>query len=84
LLILIIIVFGLFCGWIAGLLLGRGSRLDGRALIAGLVGSFVGGLIFSLLAGDGLELRSSGLLGSILGAVIVLAIWGVADGRKTA
>lgn len=83
-LILIIIVFGLFCGWIAGLLLGRGSRLDGRALIAGLVGSFVGGLIFSLLAGDGLELRSSGLLGSILGAVIVLAIWGVADGRKTA
>ncbi len=83
-LILIIIVFGLFCGWLAGLLLGRGSRLDGRALIAGLVGSFVGGLIFSLVAGDGIELRSSGLLGSILGAVIVLAIWGVADGRKTA
>jgi uncharacterized membrane protein YeaQ/YmgE (transglycosylase-associated protein family) len=81
-LILAILVFGMFCGWLAGLLLGRGSRLDGRTLIAGLVGSFVGGLLISLLAGDGLELRASGIVGSIVGAVIILAIWGALE-RKT-
>lgn len=35
----------------------------------------MGGLLFSKLAGDGLELRPSGLLGSFLGAIIVLLIW---------
>jgi len=84
LLILAIIGFGALCGWLASMLLGRGTRLDGRALVAGLLGSFVGGLIFSLLAGDGLDLRPSGIIGSILGAVIILAVWGVVDGRRTA
>ncbi len=83
-LILAIIGFGALCGWLASMLLGRGSRLDGRALVAGLLGSFVGGLIFSLLAGDGLDLRPSGLIGSILGAVIILAVWGAVEGRRTA
>ena len=83
-LILAIIGLGALCGWLASMLLGRGTRLDGRALVAGLLGSFVGGLIFSLLAGDGLDLRPSGLIGSILGAVIILAVWGVVDGRRTA
>jgi uncharacterized membrane protein YeaQ/YmgE (transglycosylase-associated protein family) len=53
-----------------------GRRIDwGMALIAGLTGSFVGGLLVSLLAGDGLDLRPSGLIGSILGATIVTAVW---------
>ena len=76
-LILGILGFGMLVGALAQLLLGRsGSRLDwGMALIAGLAGSFVGGLLFSLLAGDGLALRPSGLIGSIIGALIVTAIW---------
>jgi len=75
-LILGIILIGLFCGWIAQLLLGRrGRQIDmGLALIAGLVGSFVGGLLISLISGDGLALRPSGIIGSIVGAVIVTAI----------
>jgi len=81
LLILAIIGLGALCGWLASMLLGRGTRLDGRALVAGLLGSFVGGLIFSLIAGDGFDLRPSGIIGSILGAVIILAIWGALDGR---
>jgi uncharacterized membrane protein YeaQ/YmgE (transglycosylase-associated protein family) len=52
------------------------------ALVAGLVGSFVGGLLFSLLAGDGLELRASGLIGSFVGAVIVTAIWRAVAARR--
>jgi uncharacterized membrane protein YeaQ/YmgE (transglycosylase-associated protein family) len=84
LLILAIIGFGALCGWLASMLLGRGTRFDGRALVAGLLGSFVGGLIFSLFAGDGLNLRPSGLIGSIVGAVIILAVWGAVDGRSPA
>jgi uncharacterized membrane protein YeaQ/YmgE (transglycosylase-associated protein family) len=45
------------------------------ALIAGLVGSFVGGLLFSLIAGDGLKIRPSGIIGSFVGALIITAIW---------
>ncbi|HEX5946352.1 MAG TPA: GlsB/YeaQ/YmgE family stress response membrane protein [Acidimicrobiales bacterium] len=74
-LLLALLVFGLFVGWIAQMLLGLGTRPDGRTLAAGLVGSFVGGLLASLVAGDGLSLRPSGLIGSLVGAVIVLLVW---------
>jgi uncharacterized membrane protein YeaQ/YmgE (transglycosylase-associated protein family) len=76
-LILALIVFGMFVGWLAQLLLGRRrQQIDwAMALIAGLVGSFVGGLLISLLAGDGLDLRPSGLLGSVIGAIVVTLAW---------
>jgi uncharacterized membrane protein YeaQ/YmgE (transglycosylase-associated protein family) len=76
-LILGLILFGMLIGAAAQLILGRsGGSIDwGMALVSGLVGSFVGGLIFSLVAGDGLELRASGIIGSILGALIVTALW---------
>ena len=85
-LILGIIVFGMAVGWVAQLLLGRtrlGARNWTEALVAGLVGSLVGGLLASMIAGDGLELRFSGILGSIAGAVIVLLVWGSIRGRST-
>jgi uncharacterized membrane protein YeaQ/YmgE (transglycosylase-associated protein family) len=73
-------------GALAQFILGRdGKRVDwSMALIAGLAGSFVGGLLFSLVAGDGIALRASGLIGSIVGAVIVTAIWQFVDSRKRA
>jgi uncharacterized membrane protein YeaQ/YmgE (transglycosylase-associated protein family) len=76
-LILGLILFGMLIGAAAQLILGRsGGSIDwGMALVSGLVGSFVGGLILSLVAGDGLELRASGIIGSILGALIVTALW---------
>lgn len=76
-LILAILVAGLFVGWLAQLLLGADSqRIDwGMALVAGFGGSFVGGLIASLIAGDGLALKPSGLIGSLVGAVVVTAGW---------
>jgi uncharacterized membrane protein YeaQ/YmgE (transglycosylase-associated protein family) len=76
-LILGLIVFGMAVGWVAQIVLGKGRAPTdwGMAIVAGLVGSFVGGLLASLLAGDGLELRPSGLIGSLIGAVIVTAIW---------
>jgi uncharacterized membrane protein YeaQ/YmgE (transglycosylase-associated protein family) len=83
-LILAILGLGFLAGWLAQLVLGRGTGNWGEALIAGLVGSFVGGLIVSLIAGDGFRIRPSGIIGSIVGAIIVLAIWGAVRGRSTA
>lgn len=76
-LILGLILFGMLIGAGAQLILGRDrGQVDwGMALVSGLVGSFVGGLLFSLIAGDGLELRPSGIIGSLIGAVIVTALW---------
>jgi uncharacterized membrane protein YeaQ/YmgE (transglycosylase-associated protein family) len=75
-LLLGLLVLGLFAGWVAQLLVGGGRQIDWvQSLVAGLVGSFVGGLIVSIIAGDGIRLRPSGIIGSIIGAVIVLAIW---------
>ena len=74
--LLFLLVWGLFAGWIANLILGGGARPDdwGILLLAGVVGSFIGGLLASLLAGDGLDLQPSGLIGSIVGAVVFLFI----------
>ena len=83
-LLLGLLAFGFLAGWLAQILLGLGSRPDARTLVAGLVGSFVGGLLISLLAGDGLELRASGIIGSLVGAIIVTALWRWWDGRNTA
>ena len=86
-LILGLILFGMLIGAGAQLILGRdGGGIDWTmAIVAGLVGSFVGGLLFSLLAGDGLAFRASGIIGSLLGAIIVTMVWRWAAGRsKTA
>lgn len=81
-LILGLIGFGMLIGWIAQAILGLGTRPNMQSLVAGLVGSFVGGLLASLIAGDGLKLRPSGILGSIGGAIIVLLIWSAFDRSK--
>lgn len=76
-LIIGLILFGMLVGAGAQLILGRSSSgIDwGMALGSGLLGSFVGGLLASLLAGDGLEFRPSGIIGSLVGAVIVTLVW---------
>lgn len=76
-LIVALILFGMLVGAGAQLVLGReGKSIDwAMAIVAGLVGSFIGGLLLSLISGDGLALRPSGIIGSIVGAVIVTAGW---------
>jgi uncharacterized membrane protein YeaQ/YmgE (transglycosylase-associated protein family) len=82
-LILGLIVFGMAIGWVAQLILGTSHEKNwAQALGAGLIGSFVGGLLASLINGDGIELRMSGIIGSIVGAVIVVAIWNALARRK--
>ncbi|HEY5848280.1 MAG TPA: GlsB/YeaQ/YmgE family stress response membrane protein [Microlunatus sp.] len=76
-LILGLILFGMIVGAVAQLVLGRSAKgIDwGMAFAAGLLGSFVGGLLISLIAGDGLELRPSGIIGSLVGALLVTLVW---------
>lgn len=82
-LILAIILFGMLVGAAAQFILGRDAKgVDwGMALGAGLIGSFVGGLVISLIAGDGLDLRPSGIIGSLIGALVVTALWRMMQGR---
>jgi uncharacterized membrane protein YeaQ/YmgE (transglycosylase-associated protein family) len=60
-------------GWIATILLG-------------VVGSFVGGLLASVLLHDGTtgtsDFRPTGLVGSVIGALVVLGIWHFARRRR--
>jgi uncharacterized membrane protein YeaQ/YmgE (transglycosylase-associated protein family) len=85
-LILGLILFGMVIGAAAQLILGRGgSGVDWTmAIVAGLVGSFLGGLLISLLAGDGIDFAPSGIIGSLVGAIVVTAVWRWAAGRSKA
>ena len=85
-LILGIILFGMLVGAGAQLILGRaGGGINWpMAFASGLIGSLVGGLLISLLSGDGLALRPSGIIGSLAGAVIVTAGWQWWRGRNRA
>lgn len=76
-LILGLILFGMLIGAGAQLILGGSSQgIDWpMAFASGIGGSFAGGLLSSLLAGDGLALRPSGIIGSLVGATLVTAVW---------
>lgn len=78
-LIVTIIIVGLIAGALARLLVpGRQDISIPMTILLGIVGSFVGGflgyLIFHKDAQDGL-FQPSGIIGSVIGAVIVLLLW---------
>ena len=81
-LILAILGFGMLMGWLAQLVLGMGTRPNAQSLIAGVAGSFVGGLIGSLLTGNGISISPSGIIGTFVGAIIVLVIWRAVSARS--
>lgn len=77
-----LLVAGMAAGWLAWVVLGKSKALQrdrkpnwGALLGLGVVGSFVGGLGMSLLSGEGLALRPSGMIASFVGALAVVAIY---------
>lgn len=83
--ILTMIVIGLVAGLIARAIIpGRQSMGVLGTILLGIVGSFVGGLLDSLFSSNGslIDLRPSGLLWSITGAVVVLLLVGFAGRRR--
>ena len=71
-LIFAILGFGIIVGFVAGWITGTESW--GKRIGYGLLGSFVGGMLDSLLAVDSLSLRPSGIIGSIIGAVVLMLL----------
>ena len=70
------IIIGLIAGAIARWIMPGADPMGWLGTIAlGIVGSFVGGFILNLVTGNGMELSPSGIIGSILGALLVLFIW---------
>ena len=86
-LILTIIIVGAIAGFLARLLVpGRQDLSVLATIVLGIVGSFIGGLLGYLLFhkdGDDGFLQPSGIIGSIIGAVIALLIWMAMQRRNT-
>lgn len=86
-LIVSIIIVGLIAGAIARLVVpGKQDLSIGMTILLGVVGSFVGGFLGYLIFGrDGANgfLQPAGIIGSIIGAIIVLLIWTRVAGRRT-
>jgi uncharacterized membrane protein YeaQ/YmgE (transglycosylase-associated protein family) len=79
------ILFGLIAGAIARALMpGRQPMGIILTIILGIVGSFVGGTIANLFRGIPItEPSPAGWIGSIVGAILVLLIYGMVAGRRT-
>ncbi len=74
--ILALVLIPLVAGYVANMVVGKNANFQTWELyIAGIAGSFVGGAVLNLLINGDFELSVSGLIGSILGAIIVLGVW---------
>lgn len=81
-LILALILIGIVAGGIAERVVYPEWKIDWtEAFIVGLVGSFLGGIVANLIAGEGFAIHPAGLIGSIIGAIVVLAILKFVRGR---
>jgi uncharacterized membrane protein YeaQ/YmgE (transglycosylase-associated protein family) len=83
--IIYLLVIGLVAGFLARALVpGRDAMTVGQTILLGIVGSFIGGFLGWALFGADLDegaLQPSGLIGSIVGAVIALMVWRRIGGR---
>jgi len=86
-LIVTIVIVGLIAGFLARAIVpGRQNMSIGMTILIGIVGSFIGGFLGYVLFGkdatDGF-LQPSGIIGSIIGAIIVLLIMTRSGARRS-
>ncbi|MEP6852266.1 MAG: GlsB/YeaQ/YmgE family stress response membrane protein [bacterium] len=78
-LIITLLVVGAIAGFVARLLVpGRQDLSIPATILLGIIGSFVGGFLgYLLFHKDGQDgfFQPSGLIGSIIGAIVVLLLW---------
>ena len=74
--LLLFVLFGLVVGFLARAILpGRQSMGLIMTAVLGMVGSLLGGFLGSMVSGgDFTRVHSAGLIGSIIGALIVLGL----------
>jgi uncharacterized membrane protein YeaQ/YmgE (transglycosylase-associated protein family) len=70
------IIFGALAGWIASMLAGTNAQMGLFAnIFIGIIGAFVGGLLVSLLGGQGITgFNIWSLVVAVLGAVLLLGL----------
>jgi uncharacterized membrane protein YeaQ/YmgE (transglycosylase-associated protein family) len=83
--ILVMLLIGLVAGFVARAVVpGDDSMSIGATIVLGIVGSFVGGLILDALFRNDAEdagFGPAGLIGSILGAIVVLLVYNAVTRR---
>ena len=84
--LLYLLVIGIVAGFLARLLVpGRDSMSVPATIVLGIVGSFIGGLLGWAIFGKDLAdgaLQASGIIGSIVGAVIALLVYRAVSRRS--
>ena len=77
--VLSMLLIGIVAGFLARLLVpGRDPLGFWATVLLGVVGSFIGGFLGYLIFGHDLDegaLQPSGIIGSLIGAIIALLIW---------
>lgn len=77
--IITMLILGLVAGFLARAIVpGDDSMSIGATIVLGIIGSFVGGFLgYLLFQKDGADggLQPSGIIGSVLGAIIALLVW---------
>jgi uncharacterized membrane protein YeaQ/YmgE (transglycosylase-associated protein family) len=78
------IIVGLIAGFVARALVpGKDSMGLIPTIILGLVGSFLGSILFLAIGiGDSDKFDLGGIIGAIIGAIIALVIFNMVTGRK--
>ncbi|MDF3066610.1 MAG: hypothetical protein K0R38_2211 [Polyangiaceae bacterium] len=76
--IILFLVFGIVVGFIARAVMPGSQKMSLLAtMLLGVVGSFIGGFIGALLTDSRvMDFNTAGLIGSVIGALIALAVGG--------
>src|SRR5882672_1343903 len=77
------IVLGLIAGWIASKIVNRAGEGFFLDILLGIVGAFVGGIIFTALGGTGVTgFNLYSMLVAIIGAIVMLVLYHAIFGRR--
>lgn len=83
--ILYLIVVGIIAGYLARLIVpGEDPMGFFGTMILGIIGSFIGGFLGFIIFGHDFDdgaFQASGIIGSIIGAIIALLVWRAVGGR---
>lgn len=77
------LIIGLVAGFVARAIVpGRDAMGVLGTIVLGIIGSLVGGFLGSLFYEGEADLQPSGLIGSIMGAIVALLVYRAATGRR--